>query len=132
MPLRMNHSAERVSAPGILGADERTSSIATSCKREKTLSSTRPATEGSRRAYSRLATEPMERPHNPTQLVRPRRMSHSLAMPRSAISRAPSVTYSPSDLPEPAKSSATTQIFCGNSSAATSLASQRQPELPCA
>ena len=62
-----------------------------------------PAMEGSRWLYRRAVTAPMERPHSPiVQLLkRPRRCA--TAMPRSSTSCAPSVTYSPPDLPEPCR-----------------------------
>ena len=49
----------------------------------------------------------------------------------SVVSRTPSVTYSPSLMPDPPRSTANTVMRAGRSSRMASVASHRDPELPC-
>ena len=62
---------------------------------------TMPAMEGSVWLCSRQVTAPMERPHSAIEDSGCRSRRKAMAAVRSATSRAPKVTHSPSDSPEP-------------------------------
>ena len=70
------------------------------------------------------------RPHSAMWLVRPCARRNFMHTSRSAHSRAPSVTMSPSDSPEPAKSNANTLMPLRSSAYAAGLASILPPALP--
>ena len=62
---------------------------------------TMPAMEGSVWLCSRQVTAPMERPHRPMEESGNLPLRKATAAVRSCTSRAPRVTHSPSDSPEP-------------------------------
>ena len=62
-----------------------------------------PAMDGSRCAYERAVTAPMERPHRPMLEVVPPERRCCTAASRSSTSCAPSVTQPPSDSPDPCR-----------------------------
>ena len=69
-----------------------------------------PAIEGSFWLYRRAVTAPMDLPQSPIVELGNRPRKYSTATPRSFTSCAPSVTYSPPDLPDPCMEACTSLL----------------------
>ena len=93
-------------------------------------SRTTPAMEGSRFAYMMAVTAPMLVPQRPILEVNPWSLRWLTMHSTSFVSRTPSVTYSPSLMPDPPRSTANTVMRAGRSRRMASVASHRDPELP--
>mmetsp|Transcript_9333 Transcript_9333/g.20356 ORF Transcript_9333/g.20356 Transcript_9333/m.20356 type:complete len:211 (+) Transcript_9333:1155-1787(+) len=100
------------------------------CKLAKGLSNTMPPIVWSRSACRSAVTAPIDLPHRP---IAPTSFSrrYSITVARSSRSCQPSDTYSPSDIPHPAKSKQNKVISNGKSSVTYCKASTRQDALPC-
>ena len=90
------------------------SSFTRSGKLENGESNTIPAIPGSRSACKSAVTAPIDLPWSPIVETRLFVLRWSTMRATSSLSNQPSEMYSPSDMPHPAKSKHSKEIFCGN------------------
>mmetsp|Transcript_2194 Transcript_2194/g.6537 ORF Transcript_2194/g.6537 Transcript_2194/m.6537 type:complete len:231 (+) Transcript_2194:306-998(+) len=128
---RTHRSAAIVATVGTCAAPRRTTSSESVRRELKAESRTSAATSGSRvAAYSSAVTAPMDRPQRATGPRPPRARSRRRTHATSSCSCWPSDTYSPSDMPEPAQSMATTWKPRRRPSASCERPSTRELALP--
>lgn len=131
---RMARSASRVTKRGTCTPCSRplsTISSASTPRSENGESSTMAAMPGSRSACMMAVTAPMLRPQSATADTRPVPRRAATRALRSSFSKNPSETYSPSESPEPAKSSAASVTPRERQRLSWGRASRRAEEFPC-